>query len=75
MHQLSSADRPLLVRQPHACRLLGITRSGLERLRKKDPSFPRPIKDGDTRQAACFYVAAEIEEWVERKKAERGATA
>lgn len=63
--------KPILITQGNACMLLSISRSGLEKLRKRDPSFPAPIKDGNTRQAACYYVLSEIEEWVERKKTSR----
>lgn len=43
---------------------LDLSRSGLDKLRKKDPSFPRPIKDGHHRQAKSFYVVAEVEAWI-----------
>lgn len=62
-----------LIRQPKLCEWLDLTRSGLEKLRKKDPSFPKPIKDGDTRQAAAYYVVAEVEEWLSGKIAARDA--
>lgn len=41
-----------------------LSRSGLDKLRKKDPSFPRPIRDGHHRQAKSFYVVAEVEAWI-----------
>lgn len=62
-----------LIRQPKLCEWLDLTRSGLEKLRKKDSSFPKPIKDGDTRQAAAYYVVAEVEEWLSGKIAARDA--
>lgn len=62
-----------LIRQPKLCEWLDLTRSGLEKLRKKDSSFPKPIKDGDTRQAAAYYVVAEVEAWLERRIAARDA--
>lgn len=61
------------VSQPKLCYWLDITRSGLEKLRKKDPSFPKPIKDGETRQAAAYYVMAEVEAWLESQIAARDA--
>jgi prophage regulatory protein len=62
-----------LIRQLSVCDLLDLSRSGLEKLRKKDPTFPRPIKDGNARQAAAFYVVAEVEAWLQRKIAARDA--
>jgi prophage regulatory protein len=60
-----------LIRQPALCQWLDVTRSGLAKLQAKDPSFPKPIKDGDTRQAAVYYVVAEIEAWLQAKIAKR----
>ena len=62
-----------LIRQPALCTWLDLSRSGLDKLRKKDPTFPRPIKDGDTRQAAAYYVVAEVEAWIASKVAARDA--
>lgn len=62
-----------LIRQPALCTWLDLTRSGLDKLRKKDPSFPKPLKDGDARQAAAYYVVAEVEAWLESKIAARDA--
>ncbi|MDH4560460.1 transcriptional regulator [Pseudomonas sp. BN411] len=69
-------DTPLnkaLIRQTALCSWLDLSRSGLDKLRKKDPTFPKPIKDGETRQAAAFYVVAEVEAWLRTKIAERDA--
>lgn len=60
-----------LIRQPALCVWLDLTRSGLDKLRKKDATFPKPLKDGDTRQAAAYYVVAEVEAWLASKIAAR----
>lgn len=60
-----------LIRQPALCQWLDVTRSGLAKLRAKDPSFPKPIKDGDSRQAAAYYVVTEIDTWLRSKIAAR----
>ncbi|MFC0708097.1 helix-turn-helix transcriptional regulator [Azorhizophilus paspali] len=60
-----------LIPQPEVCKAIGQTRSGLEKLRKKDPTFPKPIKFGDTRQSAAYYVIAEINAWLQAKIAAR----
>ncbi|MGO3561953.1 helix-turn-helix transcriptional regulator [Pseudomonas helleri] len=60
-----------LIRQPTLCQWLDVTRSGLAKLKAKDCSFPKPIKDGDSRQAAAYYVVAEVEAWLQSKIAAR----
>lgn len=63
----------VLIRHSALCTWLGKTRSGLDKLRKTDPTFPRPIKDGNSRQAAAYYVVAEVEDWLAARIAERNA--
>ena len=62
-----------LIRQPALCQWLDLSRSGLDKLRKKAPAFPKPIKDGDTRQAAAYYVVAEVDAWLRAKIEARDA--
>lgn len=61
-HQPSS-----LVRQKILGERLGLSHSGFFKLRKKDPSFPKPIKDGATRQAPVYYDLAEVDAWLKAK--------
>ncbi|WP_449106316.1 helix-turn-helix transcriptional regulator [Pseudomonas mohnii] len=70
---MTTAPSKALIRQPALCAWLDLSRSGLDKLRKKDPSFPKPIKDGDTRQAAAFYVVAEVDSWLQSKIEARDA--
>lgn len=37
------------------CHLLSVQRDKLNKLIKDDPTFPRPIKEGTTRQAAVYF--------------------
>jgi prophage regulatory protein len=69
----SSTTIKALIRQPALCAWLDLSRSGLDKLRKKDPTFPRPLKNGDTRQAAAFYVVEEIQSWLQAKIEARDA--
>lgn len=62
-----------LVTQPNLAKWLDLTRSGLDKLRKKDPAFPKPIKDGDRTQSSVYYVVAEVEAWLSAKIAARDA--
>lgn len=72
MH-LDTTPSKALIRQPALCDWLDLSRSGLDKLKKKDPAFPKPIKDGDSRQAAAFYVVAEIQSWLQAKIEARDA--
>ncbi|UVJ44708.1 hypothetical protein NVV94_03675 [Pseudomonas sp. LS1212] len=51
------------------------SRSGLEKLRETEPSFPRPIKFGQSKQVAIYFVVAEVETWLESKIRERDEAA
>lgn len=64
-------SQPTLIKQPAVCAMLAKSRSGLDKLRKRDPLFPKPIKDGDSRQAAVYYVLAEVEAYIAAKLAAR----
>ena len=71
MHPNTPNSSKGLIRQPALCQWLDVTRSGLAKLRAKDSSFPKPIKDGESRQAAAYYVLAEVEAWLQSKIAAR----
>lgn len=47
------------------CHLLDIGRDGLNALVEKDPTFPRPIKDGSLRQSQNYFDYAEVMAWYE----------
>ncbi len=52
--------------------MLGMqTQSGLNKLRNKDATFPKPVKTNDLRQARPRCELAEMEEWIRLKKAAR----
>lgn len=72
MH-LAPTQSKALIRQPALCTWLDVTRSGLAKLRAKDPTFPRPLKDGVSRQAAAYFVVAEVEAWLQSKIQARDA--
>lgn len=54
---------------------LDMSREGLRKLMKRDTTFPQPIKFGETRQAAVFFDAKDIEQWLENKKASQSQQA
>ncbi len=62
-----------LITKPNLCRAMDMTRSGIDKLLKNEPSFPRPLKFSDSQQATCYFPIAEIDSWLEDKLAMRGA--
>ena len=64
-----------LIPKPSLCQALGMTRSGLDKLLKKDPTFPKPLKFSDSKQAACYFPANEVNDWLKARLAERGGAA
>lgn len=54
----------MLLKIKDVCRILKISRNTLYNLQQKDPSFPKPIKFGDKKQARIFYRENEIKNWV-----------
>lgn len=49
------------------------TSSGVDKLRARDASFPKPMKDGDKLRGRVYFVRSEIEEWVRGKLDARAA--
>lgn len=73
MHPANPSIGQALIPQTEVYKAIGQTRSGLDKLRKKDPTFPKPIKFGSSRQAAAYYVIAELNDWLASKIKERDA--
>ena len=64
-------DHKFLISQKDLARKLGMSVDALRKLQKIDPVFAQAmIKMGSTRQAAVFYIVAEILRWIESKKAQ-----
>ena len=51
-----------------ACQLLDVTRESLRHTIRKDPSFPRPLKMGTSKQSPVFFDYQELVEWHKSKK-------
>lgn len=62
-----------LMRKNRVAEKLDVSPSGLDKLIRRDPTFPRPIKFGQSRQSAAFFPPDEVDEWLERQKSARGA--
>ena len=59
-----------LVRRAELARQFGLTGPGFSKMAARTEGFPKPIKTGKTRQAAVFFDAAEVQQWLEAKKKE-----
>ena len=51
------------------CHILSIKADKLTKLLQTDVSFPRPVKEGVTRQAAVYFDRQDVENWWCNKKA------
>lgn len=60
--------KPIRIQFSTACQLLDITRESLRHTIRKDPTFPRPMKMGTSKQAPVFFDYAELVEWHNNKK-------
>jgi predicted DNA-binding transcriptional regulator AlpA len=47
--------------------MLSIKQDKLNKLIKDDKNFPRPIKDGASRQAAVYFDVDQIQNWWEQQ--------
>lgn len=60
--------QPLRVTFKQVCCLLGISRDGLYALMERDSTFPKGIKDGNSRQAPVYFDYQDLIAWWEFKK-------
>lgn len=65
---LSPEIFPLQVTYKKVCEMLDVSRDTLRVLILRDPTFPRPLKYGDSRQAPVFFSYAELVEWHNKRK-------
>lgn len=66
---------PIRVTYNQTCELLGVERDKLNNLSKYDPTFPKKIKCGDSRQAPVYFDYAELVEWHNSQKAKAAVEA
>ena len=59
---------PIRIQFSTACQLLDVTRESLRHTIRKDPSFPRPLKMGTSKQSPVFFDYQELVEWHKSKK-------
>lgn len=54
------------------CELLARTPNSLAKLIATDPTAPRPIKFGTTKQSSVYFDSEEVHQYINSKKAARG---
>ena len=63
---------PELLTMAEVAQALRRTRSGVDKLRVRDPHFPKPLKDGDDRRSRIYFVRSEIEAYLAARLEARG---
>lgn len=59
-----AASLPELWTMAEVAASLRRTRSGVDKLRARDPQFPKPLKDGDNRRSRIYFVRSEVEAYL-----------
>lgn len=67
----------VIIRMPELEVLTGLKRPTIYKRLKDDPTFPKPVplSDSASRGAPVGFVLAEVQEWVRKRIALRGAVA
>lgn len=60
--------KPIRVQFKTTCQILDISREALRHKARTDPTFPKAIKTGDSKQSAVFFDYAELVEWHNKQK-------
>ena len=60
--------QPIRVQFKTTCQILDISREALSHKVLTDPTFPKAIKTGDTKQSAVFFDYGELVEWHNSQK-------
>jgi prophage regulatory protein len=47
--------------------ILGRSSSGVDKLRVRDPDFPKPLKSSENRRSRVYFVRSEIEAYLQSK--------
>lgn len=63
--QSQAEQKPLVfLRTRDVCKKIGRERTTLFDLMENDPAFPRPRKDGTSRQAPNYWLEHEVDGWM-----------
>lgn len=61
---VSATTLPELCTMAEVAARLRRTRSGVDKLRARDPQFPKPLKDGGKRGSRIYFVRQEVEAYL-----------
>lgn len=59
---------PIRVQLKTTCELLDVSRESLRHIQRTDPTFPKAIKMGTSKQAPVYFDYADLLEWHKNKK-------
>lgn len=74
-HNTQAASLPELWTMAEVAKTMHRTRSGVDKLRARDPQFPKPLKDGDNRRSRIYFVRQEVEAYLAARLAAREVAA
>lgn len=57
-------EQPKLMTMGEFATMLKRTRSGVDKLRARDKTFPKPMKDGTDKRSRIYFVREEIDAWL-----------
>ncbi|MFC2970996.1 transcriptional regulator [Azotobacter bryophylli] len=72
-YNTQAASLPELWTMAEVAQVMRRTRSGVDKLRARDPQFPKPLKDGDDRRSRIYFVRQEIEAYLSARLQAREA--
>lgn len=64
---IPATDTSVLMTMTELAAMMGRTRSGMDKLRKRDPNFPKPLKDGNDQRSRIYFVRQEVEDYLQAK--------
>lgn len=63
----NALEEVLYIPKDEVCIVLAVSRNGLACLRKRDPTFPEPIKNGQSQQGGVCFLYEEVLAWYKNK--------
>ncbi len=70
-YNTQAATLPELMTMAEVAQTMRRTRSGVDKLRARDPQFPKPLKEGDKRGSRIYFVRQEIVAYLSARLATR----
>lgn len=73
--QVNLQDLPELLTNEATAKKMSLSVSGLNKLRARDETFPKPIRFGDEHRGRAYFVRTEVAAYLAAKMAQRGEVA